>query len=82
VGFVQVRLEIVSIVSSNIAAFVRAGKTSPSICSYYLSLSKAGQRLRAEGILMPHLHKALSLYAIFGRLRKYVTTNEKSTSNF
>ena len=60
-GFVQVRLEVVSIIINNIAAFVRAGKTSPSICSYYLSLAKAGQRLRADGILMPHLHKALTL---------------------
>ena len=54
-GFVQVRLEVVAIISSNIAAFVRAGQTSPNIGFYYLSLSKAGQRLRADGILMPHL---------------------------
>ena len=37
-GFVQVRLEIVAIISSNIAAFVRAWPTSPNIGSYYLSL--------------------------------------------
>ena len=61
VGFVQVRLEIVAIGINNIAAFVRAGQTSPNIGSLYLTLSKAGQRFRAEGILMPHLHKALSL---------------------
>ena len=54
-GFVQVRLEVVAIVINNIAAFVRAGKTSLNICSYYLSLSKAGQWFRADGILMPHL---------------------------
>ena len=54
-GFVQVRLEVVAINISNMAAFVRAGQTSLSISSYYLSLSKAKQRLRAEGILMPHL---------------------------
>ena len=54
-GFVQVRLEIVAIGINNIAAFVRAGKASLSISSYYLTLSKAKQRLWAEGILMPHL---------------------------
>jgi len=64
VGFVQVRLEVVAIGINNIAAFVRAGQTSLNISSYHLSLSKAGRRLRAEGILMPHLHKALSLAAI------------------
>ena len=48
-GFVQVQLEVVAIGSSNIAAFVRAGQTSLSISSYYLSLSKAKQRLRADG---------------------------------
>ena len=37
-------------------------KTS-NIGSKYLTLEKAGQRLRAEGILIPHLHKALSLAA-------------------
>ena len=51
----QVWLEVVAIISSNIAAVVRAGKASLSISSYYLSLAKAKQRLRAEGILMPHL---------------------------
>jgi len=58
-GFVQVRLEVVAIGISNIAAFVRAGQTSLSISSYYLTLTKAKQRFRADGILMPHLHKAL-----------------------
>ena len=58
-GFVQVRLEVVAIGISNISAFVRAGQTSLSISSYYLTLSKAKQRFRADGILMPHLHKAL-----------------------
>jgi len=64
VGFVQVRLEVVAISINNIAAFVRAGQTSPNISSKYLSLTKAGLRLRAEGMLMPHLHKALTLCAI------------------
>jgi len=64
VGFVQVRLEIAAINISNIAAFVWAGQTALCISSYYLSLSKAKRRLRAEGILMPHLHKALSLAVI------------------
>jgi len=54
-GFVQVWLEVVAIGISNMAAFVRAGQTSLSISSYHLSLSKAKQRFRAEGILMPHL---------------------------
>jgi hypothetical protein len=54
-GFVQVRLEFVAIIISNMAAVVRAGQTSLSISSDYLSLSKAKQRLRADGILMPHL---------------------------
>jgi hypothetical protein len=47
-GFVQVRLEVVAIGISNIAAFVRAGQTSLSIRSYYLTLAKAKQRFRAE----------------------------------
>ena len=54
-GFVQVRLEVVAINTKNIAAFVRAGKASPNISCYYLTLSKAKQQLRVEGILMPHL---------------------------
>ena len=40
---------------NNMAAFVRAVKTSLNISTYYLTLSKAKQRFRAEGILMPHL---------------------------
>jgi len=47
-GFVQVWLDVAAIGIDNIAAFVRAGKASPSISSYYLSLSKAKQRLRAD----------------------------------
>jgi hypothetical protein len=47
-GFVQVWLEVVAIGSSNIAAFVRAGKATLKISSYYLTLSKAKQRLRAD----------------------------------
>jgi len=54
-GFVQVWLDVAAINISNISALVRAGKASLSITSYYLSLSKAKQRLRADGILMPHL---------------------------
>ena len=54
-GFVQVWLEVVAIGINNIAALVRARPTSPNIGSKYLSLSKAGQQFRAEGILMPHL---------------------------
>jgi len=60
-GFVQMRLEVVAIGINKIAALVRARPTSPNIGSKHLTLSKAGQRFRAEGILMPHLHKALSL---------------------
>jgi len=41
VGFVQVRLEVISIGMSNIAAFVRAGQISPNIGSKYLCLSKS-----------------------------------------
>jgi hypothetical protein len=52
---VQVRLEVVAIVINNIAAFVRAGQTSLNISSYNLSLSKAKQQFRAEGIRIPHL---------------------------
>jgi hypothetical protein len=40
-GFVQVRLEVVAINISNIAAFVRARQTSLSISSYYLTLTKS-----------------------------------------
>jgi hypothetical protein len=60
-GFVQVWLEVVAINISNIAAVVRAGKASLSISSYYLTLSKAKQRLRAEGILMPQLSQSLNV---------------------
>jgi len=56
-GFVQVWLEVVAICINNIAAFVRAGQTSLSISSYYLSLLKAEQRFQADGILMPHLQQ-------------------------
>jgi len=51
-GFVQVWLDIVAININNIAAVVRAGKASLNISSYYLTLSKAKQRFRAEGILL------------------------------
>jgi len=54
-GFVQVWLDVVAIGINNIEAFDRAGKTSLSISCYYLTLSKANQRFRADGILMPHL---------------------------
>ena len=54
-GFVQVRLDVVAINISNMAAFVRAGQTSLNVSSYYLTLSKAKQRFRADGMLMPHL---------------------------
>lgn len=47
-GFVQVRLEVVAINNNNIAAFVRAGKAPLNISSYYLTLSKAKQRLWAD----------------------------------
>ena len=67
-GLVQVRLEVVAIGINNIAAFVRAWPISPNIGSKYLSLSKTGQRLRADGILMPHLHKALSLAEISAQI--------------
>ena len=40
-GFVQMRLEVEAIGSNYIAAFVRAGKASLSISSYYLTLSKS-----------------------------------------
>jgi len=40
-GFVQVWLDVVAIIINNIAAFVRAGQTSLSISSYYLTLSKS-----------------------------------------
>ena len=51
----QVWLDVVAIGINNIEAFDRAGKTSLSISCYYLTLSKANQRFRADGILMPHL---------------------------
>jgi len=54
-GFVQVWLEVAAIGNNKIAALVRAGKASLNISSYYLTLSKAKQGFRAEGILMPHL---------------------------
>ena len=63
IGFVQLRLEVVAINISNMAAFVRAWQTSPKIGSYYLTLSKAKQRCRADGMLMPQLHKAWTLAA-------------------
>ena len=47
-GFVQVWLDVATINISNITAFVRAEQTSLNISSKYLSLSNAGQRLRAD----------------------------------
>jgi len=47
-GFVQVWLDVAAISINNIAAFVRAGKTTLNISSYYLTLSKAKQRFRAD----------------------------------
>ena len=66
-GFVQVRLEVVAINISNIAAVVRAGKATLNISSYYLTLSKAKQRLWAEGILMPHLLQSPNVSGNFSR---------------
>ena len=57
----KVRLEVVSIIISNIAALVRAWPSLPNIGSKHLSLPKSRAFVRAEGILMPHLHKALTL---------------------
>jgi len=55
--------------------------TSPNIGSKYLSLSKAGLWLRAEGILIPHLHKALTLAAILANTLNIITTfqNDRNT---
>ena len=74
-GFVQVWLDVATINISNITAFVRAEPASPNIGSKHLSLSKAGQRLRAEGILMPHLHKALTLPVILNRHSLIIITD-------
>ncbi len=60
-GFVQVRLEVVAIVSSSITAFVRACPITPHISSKYLTLAKAKQWLRAKGILMTHLTQSPNL---------------------
>jgi len=81
VGFAQVRLEIVAIGRSNIAAFVRARPTSPNIGSKYLSLSKAGLWFRAEGILMPHLHKALTLCVTLNEIPYDFKTNRQLSKN-
>ena len=48
-GFVQVRLDVVAIGVSKMAAAVQAGKASPNIGSKYLSLLKAKQWLWADG---------------------------------
>ena len=63
----QLRLEVVAININNIAAFVRAGKASLNISSYYLTLSKAKRRLRADGILMPQLSQSLERYLLYFR---------------
>ena len=47
-GFVQGAAWRSAINFSNMAAFVRAGQTSLNISSYYLTLAKAKQQLRAE----------------------------------
>ena len=51
----------VEAIIGNMAATVRAGQTSLNISSYYLTLSKAKQRLRARGILIPQMHQALNV---------------------
>jgi hypothetical protein len=60
----KVLLDFAAIINGSFTGFGLGRKTLQNICSYNLSLSKAGQRLRAEGILMPYLHKALSLAEI------------------
>jgi len=55
VGFAQAGQKEVQSTVLHIQALVRAGQSSPNISSYFVSLSKAKQRFRAEGILMPHL---------------------------
>jgi len=45
---VQVWLDVAAISINNIAAFVRAGKASLNISSYYLTLSKTKRRFRAD----------------------------------
>jgi len=47
-GFVQVWLDVAAISINNIAAFVRAGKASLNISSYYLTLSKTKRRFQAD----------------------------------
>jgi len=61
---------VVAIIINNIAAFVRAGKALLNISSYYLTLSKAEQRFRADGILMPHLLQSPNVV-------RYITKNHK-----
>ena len=60
-GFVQLGLDVAAINSSAYPGFGAGLINIANICSKYLSLSKAGQRLRAEGILIPHLQQYLSV---------------------
>ena len=74
-GFVQVWLDVETINISNIAAVVRAGQTSLSISSYYLSLIKAKQRLRANQMLLSHLLQSPVRNIRFGNFNKKEVRN-------
>ena len=63
-GFVQVRLDVVAININNIAALFGPDKHRQTLVLNIYLYQKAGHRLRADGILMPQLHKALTLCAM------------------
>ena len=74
VGFVQVRLEVLAIGSSAFPGFC-SGLTNFAKHWFLLYIFiKIRALVRAEGILIPHLHKALTLYVtLFGNIARVYT---------
>jgi hypothetical protein len=60
-GFVQVRLEVVAIGSSAYPGFGSGGRNIAEHLFLLFIFIKSRAFVREEGILMPHLHKALTL---------------------
>ena len=60
-GFVQVEFEVIAINSSAYSSFNLDLTNIAKHCFLIFIFNKSGQRLRAEGILMPNLTQVLSL---------------------
>ena len=75
-GFVQVWLDKQTISQLQIQAVVRAGQATFNFSSYFQLYIFNQQRLWADGILMPHLHKVL---LVGGHCKLQLVQNENFT---